>query len=59
MQICKKRATDNDYNDDSSLNEDDNNDDSSSVNLFGTKFFMSSGSKSPNMQSWKDPNENR
>ncbi|XP_011161522.2 odorant-binding protein 59a isoform X2 [Solenopsis invicta] len=63
MQTCKKRFTtddddDDDYSNDSSSNENDDND-SSSVDLFGTRFFVSGGSKFSNMRSWKDPNENR
>ncbi|KAL6254900.1 hypothetical protein P5V15_014241 [Pogonomyrmex californicus] len=57
IQICKKQSTtDNDYSDDFSSNEDDNND-FSSVDVFGTRFFIG-GSKFSNMQPWKDPNEN-
>ncbi|XP_011707985.1 PREDICTED: general odorant-binding protein 71 isoform X2 [Wasmannia auropunctata] len=59
IQICKKRSmTDNDYSNNDSSNEDDD-DDSLSVDLFGTKFLMNGGSKYSNMQSWKDPYENR
>ncbi|XP_011055418.1 PREDICTED: general odorant-binding protein 71 isoform X2 [Acromyrmex echinatior] len=60
MQICKARSkTDNHSNNDSS-SEGDDSDDSLSVDLFGTKFFiMNDGNKFSNIQSWKDPNENR
>lgn len=61
MQICKKRSTsgnDNDNND-SSSSEDEDGDDSSSVDLFGTKFFINGDSKFSNVQSWKESNQNR
>ncbi|XP_012526812.1 odorant-binding protein 59a isoform X2 [Monomorium pharaonis] len=71
MQICKKRSTTDDDDDDddddgdddddnysnSSTNKDDN-DDSSNVDLFGTRFFISGGSKYSITQ-WKNANENR
>ncbi|KAL0109235.1 hypothetical protein PUN28_014371 [Cardiocondyla obscurior] len=59
MQLCKKRSTgDDDYSNDSSSNEDENSDNFSSVDLFGTRFYVSNNGNKFNIQSWKDPNEN-
>ncbi|KYN27470.1 hypothetical protein ALC57_03179, partial [Trachymyrmex cornetzi] len=61
MQICKARSkTDNNHSNNDSSSEGDDSDDSLSVDLFGTRFFiMNGGNKFSNIQSWKDPNENR
>ncbi|KAG5318384.1 OBP71 protein, partial [Pseudoatta argentina] len=61
MQICKARSkADNNHSNNDSSSEGDDSDDSLSVDLFGTKFFITNGgSKFSNIQSWKDPNENR
>ncbi|KYN44936.1 hypothetical protein ALC56_00588, partial [Trachymyrmex septentrionalis] len=58
MQICKARSkTDNNHSNNDSSSEGD---DSLSVDLFGTRFFITNGgNKFSNIQSWKDPNENR
>jgi len=58
VEDCKNRYTsDNDYNENSSSKEKD--DDFSNMDVFNTKFFMTSDSKSSNIQFWKNQNGNR